>query len=94
MHKKIQEHSMRIITITFVVIILLGVIGYVILQNNSPRSAQPTTSASANDVRMAILSQKSNIPDINPKLSVAERLKMMSQPAKTINVPIVPKIKK
>ncbi len=80
--------------IVFVIIILIGVITYIVLHSNSPRPVRTTVSASANDSRMVILSQKSNVPDINPQLSVAERLKIMSQPAKTINIPTVPKIKK
>ena len=81
MHKKIQEHSMRIIIIAFVVIIVVGVVAYISTRDTTP--ARPSTRVFTNADRMIVLTQRSNIPDIEPTLTEADRLKILSQPTKT-----------
>ncbi len=87
MHKKIQEHSMRIITFSFVAIILIGVIAYLVAKNNMPAVRSGGTNSFSNSDRMIVLLQKSNVPDIEPTLTEADRLHMLSQLAKTPSVP-------
>ena len=85
MHKKIQEHSMRIITFSFVAIVLVGVIAYLVAQDNTTpapvRSGGGTHAFNSAD-RMIVLLQRSEVPDIEPALTVTDRLHMLSQLAK------------